>query len=123
MFTFATEQIDASASPLKPSVVILFKSSAILILLVVCGKKATIMSSFSIPHPLSETIILEIPPLNTSTLTCVEPASMAFSTNSFTIELGRSTTSPAAILLKTAGSNMFILDIIISPFVLIPKVC
>ena len=38
-------------------------------------------------------------------VTCVAPASIEFSTSSFTIEEGLSTTSPAAILLNRLGSN------------------
>ena len=39
-----------------------------------------------------------LPPSLISTVMAVAPASMAFSTSSFATELGRSTTSPAAIL-------------------------
>ena len=49
------------------------------------------------PHPLSVIRIKSMPPPLISTVTAVELASTAFSTSSFTIEAGRSTTSPAAI--------------------------
>ena len=68
------------------------------ILLVAWRKKARGTCSFSIPDPLSVIRIKEIPPSPTSTVTALAPASMAFSTSSFTTDAGRSTTSPAAIL-------------------------
>jgi hypothetical protein len=48
--------------------------------------------------PLSVMRISVVPPSLISTVIAVAPASIAFSTSSFTTELGRSTTSPAAIL-------------------------
>ena len=66
------------------------------------------MSSFSIPQPLSETVIDFIPPSSISTEILLAPASMLFSTSSLTIEAGLSTTSPAEIRLKTFGSKIFI---------------
>jgi DNA mismatch repair ATPase MutS len=62
-------------------------------------------SSRSIPQPLSVIRMNEIPPSLISTTTAVAPASMAFSTSSFTTEAGRSITSPAAILSIVIGSN------------------
>ena len=75
------------------------------ILLVECRRNALFTSSFGIPHPLSRILIKEIPPSLISTVTDVEPASMAFSTSSFTIEAGLSITSPAAILSIVIWSN------------------
>src|SRR5690348_10249079 len=52
------------------------------------------------------TRIMRLPPTSTSTRMVFAPASMAFSSSSFTTEAGRSTTSPAAILFATASGNM-----------------
>ena len=57
------------------------------------------------PLPLSATRMRDMPPFWISTVTEVAPASMAFSTSSFTTEAGRSTTSPAAMRSATWGSN------------------
>jgi hypothetical protein len=94
-----TAAILASASPLKPSEDTVKRSSIDLILLVACLLNAISISSFLIPEPLSVTLINEIPPSFASTVTAVAPASIAFSTSSFTTEDGLSITSPAAILL------------------------
>ena len=51
-----------------------------------------------------------MPPSFISMVMPLAPASMAFSTNSFTTAAGRSTTSPAAILLMVLWSNKAILD-------------
>lgn len=61
--------------------------------------------SLSIPPPLSVIRIIFLPPSVISTVTAVAPASIAFSTSSFTMEDGRSTTSPAAILSMVCWSN------------------
>ena len=87
-----------SASPRKPREAIPVKSSTERILLVECLKKERGTSSFGIPHPLSAMRIREIPPSLISTVMAVAFASIAFSTSSFTIDAGRSITSPAAIL-------------------------
>jgi hypothetical protein len=58
-------------------------------------------SSRSMPQPSSAMRISRRPPLSTSTRTSLEPASSAFSSSSLTTDAGRSTTSPAAILLAT----------------------
>ena len=57
----------------------------------------TRQSSLRIPHPLSDTVILSIPPPTISILIEFAPASRAFSMSSFTIDAGFSTTSPAEI--------------------------
>jgi hypothetical protein len=54
----------------------------------------------------SQQRIMRLPPISVSMRTEVAPASSAFSSNSFTTEAGRSTTSPAAILFATASGNM-----------------
>lgn len=94
-----------NASPLNPNDAICDRSSTVSILLVECRRNALFTSSFGIPHPLSRILIKEIPPSLISTVTDVEPASMAFSTSSFTIEAGLSITSPAAILSIVIWSN------------------
>jgi len=56
------------------------------------------------PKPLSLTEIDSIPPFSIVTVISVEDASIEFSINSLTIFKGRSTTSPAAILLINSVS-------------------
>src|SRR5689334_22166628 len=63
------------------------------------------------PHPLSEIWISFFPPASTLILMRVAPASREFSSNSLTTEAGRSTTSPAAILLATVSERTWILPI------------
>jgi hypothetical protein len=60
------------------------------------------------PLPLSVRRISVLPPSRISTLTSVAPASMELSISSLTTDAGRSTTSPAAILAATLGSNTWI---------------
>ena len=55
------------------------------------------------PIPLSDTLINSLPPFSVYTNICVAPASIEFSTSSFTTEDGFSTTSPAAIILYTSS--------------------
>ena len=81
-----TLEILASASPLNPRVDIHSKSSRLDILLVACGKKALIISSRSIPLPLSLILIKSIPPLAISILILSAPASSELSKSSFTME-------------------------------------
>src|SRR6266704_960956 len=52
------------------------------------------------------TRMMRLPPASISMRIVFAPASSAFSSNSLTTEAGRSTTSPAAILLATASGNM-----------------
>ena len=111
--TFATAAILANASPLNPIDVTLFKSSADLILLVACLSNAISKSSCAIPLPLSLTFIKEIPPFFISTVIDVAPASIEFSTISFTTEAGLSITSPAAILFIVKSSSNTIFPIFI----------
>src|ERR1700678_2099219 len=58
------------------------------------------------PQPSSITRISLLPPDSVSMRMERAPASKAFSSNSFTTEAGRSTTSPAAILLATDSGSM-----------------
>ena len=103
--TCAIAAILESASPRNPREDIPVRSSTDRILLVECLKKASGTSSFGIPTPLSAIRIREIPPSLISTVTAVAFASIAFSTSSFTIDAGRSITSPAAILSTVIGSK------------------
>jgi hypothetical protein len=96
-----TDDIAASASPLKPRVIMLSRSAAFDILLVAWRFSATGRSSRAIPHPLSVTRIKVIPPCFISTIISLAPASIEFSTSSLTADAGRSTTSPAAIRFAT----------------------
>src|SRR5437016_333949 len=101
-----TAAMVGKASPRKPSVAIESKSSADLSLLVAWRSNASSASSCDIPWPSSITRIMRLPPTSTSTRMVLAPASMAFSSSSFTTDAGRSTTSPAAILFATASGNM-----------------
>ena len=104
--TFDTAAILAKASPRNPSVRIRNRSCSLVILLVACLSKQRMASSSDIPLPLSVTRI-EVKPASTrDTSILVLCASIAFSTSSLTIEAGRSTTSPAAILLASVSSIM-----------------
>src|SRR5206468_2288148 len=85
-----------SASPRKPNVAIASKSETDRILLVACRSSESSASSRSIPQPSSITRISEIPPRRIRMSIFRAPASMLFSTSSFTTDAGRSTTSPAA---------------------------
>ena len=95
--TCDTAAILESASPLNPREDTVIRSSAFLILLVVCFKKAFLTCGASIPEPLSVILIKLVPPSFISTVMAIAPASIEFSTSSFTTELGLSITSPAAI--------------------------
>ena len=106
--TLATAATEARASPRKPKVKILSRSSAVFTLLVAWRRKAVGISSWAIPQPLSVTRIKLLPPSLISTVIWLAPASIAFSTSSFITEAGRSITSPAAISSKTLLSRRFI---------------
>src|SRR5437667_235240 len=101
-----TAAMVGNASPRNPSVAIESRSSADLSLLVAWRSNASSASSCDIPWPSSITRIMRLPPTSASTRMVFAPASMAFSSSSFTTEAGRSTTSPAAILFATASGNM-----------------
>src|SRR2546427_12161620 len=106
--TRATAAMLGSASPRKPSVATVGRSSARASLLVAWRAKATCASSAVMPSPSSRTAISSSPPAASRTSTCSAPASSAFSTSSFTTEAGRSITSPAAICPCTAGGRIAI---------------
>jgi len=102
--TSATEAIDASASPRKPSDSTASRSSRLAILLVACRVSASASSSRGMPLPLSATTMRRMPPPSRRTSMSLAPASRLFSTSSLTTDAGRSITSPAAIwLTSTSG--------------------
>ena len=113
--TWDTAAMLDRASPRKPKEPMVRRSSAVRILLVEWRRKAMEISSFSMPDPLSVMRISVVPPSCISTVIAEAPASIAFSTSSFTTEEGRSTTSPAAILFMVSPSNTCIFPIF-SPF-------
>ena len=100
-----TEAILGKASPRKPKVFRLSKSSAFVSLLVAWRNTAILASASLMPQPLSVTLIYSVPPAKIVTSILSAPASSAFSTNSFTTDAGFSTTSPAAIWLAVFVSN------------------
>ena len=95
--TCATAAMLAKASPLKPIVLILKRSSILLILLVACRSKAILASVSLMPLPLSMTVTEALPESVMINFISVAPASTAFSKSSFTALEGRCITSPAAI--------------------------
>ena len=104
MFTRATDAMEGSASPRKPSFSIRTKSPSGS-LEVACRSSANRMPSGLMPWPSSSMRISALPPSRRVTEIRLAPASMAFSTSSFTTLAGRSTTSPAAIwFTKVSGS-------------------
>ena len=104
-----TEEIAASASPLKPRVSIELRSHFSFILLVAWRFRETGISSLSIPQPLSVTLIRATPPFLISATICVAPESIEFSISSLSTEAGLSTTSPAAIKFAISKLNTLIL--------------
>ena len=100
-----TAEMAARASPRKPRVPMAERSWAVRSLLVAWRRKAVGSSSGAMPQPLSVTRMEDMPPFWISTVTAEAPASMAFSTSSFTTLAGRSTTSPAAMRSATWGDS------------------
>ena len=111
--TWAMAAMEASASPRKPMVWMAKRSSARCILLVACRSKQRRASLSLMPLPLSMTCINVRPASFTTRSIWVAPASIEFSSNSFTAPAGRSTTSPAAIWLATLSGNMLIISILL----------
>jgi len=103
------DAILANASPLNPIEYVCSKSSIFLILLVACLSNDSGISFADIPFPLSTILTNVFPPFFISIIIFVAPASIEFSTNSFTTFAGLSITSPAAILfiVKSSSSTMF----------------
>ena len=93
------------ASPRKPNDWMASRSPAVAILLVAKRWTARRTSSGWIPDPSSPTRISAAPAPSTSIRICVAWASRLFSTNSFTTDAGRSTTSPAAMRSAMACSR------------------
>ncbi|MBV6514698.1 MAG: hypothetical protein HPKKFMNG_00327 [Planctomycetes bacterium] len=100
-----TEAMLARASPRKPLVSTPKRSSALWILLVAWAARASSRSWGWMPAPLSVTRIRVLPASTREMATREAPASRAFSSSSLTTLAGRSTTSPAAILLETSGKS------------------
>ena len=117
-----TAQMEASASPRKPSVPMRSRSSGRSTLLVACRRNAFGTSSRSMPQPLSVTRMSRTPPCPISTVMAVAPASIEFSTSSFTTEAGRSITSPAAISSAVSRSSILIFGTGSSPFTVLAMV-
>lgn len=103
MLSRATEPIDGSASPRKPSV--RMSSSVSEILEVQCRRTASSRSATSMPEPLSETRSRLLPPPDVAISMRVAPASRAFSISSLAALAGRSMTSPAAIWLMRVSES------------------
>ena len=114
--TRETAATDASASPRKPSVRMVSRSDFSAILLVAWRRNAVGTSSRAIPQPSSAMRIKVVPPFLISTVMCLAPASMEFSTSSLMTEAGRSMTSPAAISSDTDGSRTEMTDMGIPPY-------
>ena len=93
--------MEGIASPRKPSVEMRSMSSTSRIFDVAWRSRESRASSRFMPQPLSRTETSVRPPAVTLTSMRVAPASRAFSRSSFRTDAGRSTTSPAAILLAT----------------------
>ena len=87
------------------------RSSALAILEVAWRSKQSTASAGLMPQPSSMTWMSVRPASVTTTVTCVAPASTAFSINSFTTDAGRCTTSPAAIMLAICAGRTFSLPI------------
>jgi hypothetical protein len=106
MRTLATDAIDASASPRKPSVSTRSSSASVAILLVAWRVNASASSAGAMPWPSSLTTMRRTPPSSMRSVIRPAPASIALSSSSRTTEAGRSTTSPAAIwLTRRSGSS------------------
>ncbi|CAM3907251.1 hypothetical protein CADE109221_15885 [Castellaniella denitrificans] len=101
---WATEAMEASASPRNPRVATDSSSARDAILLVAWRCRARGIWSGGMPWPSSATRMRRMPPPSRRISMARAPASRAFSSNSFSTEAGRSMTSPAAIwLIRTSG--------------------
>ena len=98
----AMAPIEGSASPRKPRVAMLKRSSSASFE-VAWRSTASARSAAPMPAPLSVTRMSETPPAAVTTSMSVAPASSAFSTSSLTTLAGRSITSPAAMRLIVSG--------------------
>ena len=109
--TSAMAAMEGRASPRKPMVWRVKRSSAERIFEVAWRAKASRASVEDMPQPLSMTWMSVFPAPLMTIFTCVAPASMAFSTSSLTAEDGRWMTSPAAIWLATESGKSFMTSI------------
>ena len=98
--------MEGRASPRKPRVAMVSRSSAVRSFEVAWRSKASSASSRTMPQPSSVIWMSLLPPASTSMRMRVAPASSEFSSSSLTTEAGRSTTSPAAIWLATFGKDV-----------------
>ena len=109
----AIAPMDGKASPRKPSVPMDMRSSSPVSSTgsfdVAWRSIATRSSSADMPQPSSAMRISDMPALTTWMWMFLAPASIAFSTNSFRAEAGRSTTSPAAMRLMVPSVSLRIL--------------
>ena len=112
---FDTDAMEGSASPLKPNVEMEKRSSFVNILLVAYRSMDRSASSRLRPCPLSETLMNDFPPFTTSMVIRVDPASILFSTSSFTTDAGLWTTSPAAIWLERISGRILTVVIFHKP--------
>src|SRR3982074_2151033 len=110
-----------SASPRKPNVKTPTRSDAFLILDVPCRARASGTSSADMPAPSSLTRTSLRPPSSSVISIAEAPASIEFSTSSFTTEEGRSTTSPAAIWSATALGRIEIKDMLVPKLPILPS--
>lgn len=102
--SLATEPIEGSASPRKPSER-MAKRSPSGSFEVAWRSTASARSSGLMPAPSSTTRMSSRPPAAMVTAMARAPASIAFSTSSFTAAAGRSITSPAAMRSTRTGSR------------------
>ncbi len=105
MVSRATEPIEGSASPRKPSVLICSRSSPSS-LEVAWRSTARSRSARVMPAPSSATRMSRRPPPSVAISIRRAPASSAFSTSSLTTLAGRSTTSPAAMRLTSGFGKL-----------------
>ena len=112
--TLETAAMLARASPRKPRLSMCSRSEASEILEVAYLEKQSLASSSPMPFPSSVTLMYSLPPFLISTVMDEAPASTEFSTSSFTMERGLSTTSPAAILSDMSFARALMMPLIFS---------
>ena len=100
-----TDAMAGMASPRKPMVAMEARPPTSRSLEVAWRSRESSASSRPIPDPSSVTRTRVSPPSSRSTWIDRAPASRAFSSNSFTTDAGRSTTSPAAIWFTSPGGS------------------
>ena len=100
-----TAAIEGRASPRKPMVVIRISASSASFEVACRSTRQRQLVASPMPQPSSSTRISPRPPASTATAIRDAPASIAFSTSSFTTDAGRSTTSPAAMRLTRCSGR------------------